>query len=303
MFNIAGADRRLRKARKTRGKGEKDAPTKNARRLRKRKPERPAQQASGQPEAGRGKKRSREASASSSRSGSSSTEGEQERRAAKKQKRRRERSPSISSSEESSSSSGSSSSISSEEDYAGFTRKQARRAKRRFRAINRFWVRERRPDFLQTWQGCADFSVSEIQDMQSKMEKEAEKQNLGEDIFNRDSKPKKIKFKAQSDNGISKLHEAGYLRPPICQPKEYNDKIHQKRTEIIRNFPMEHYGMQGQVPDATIGRMHNRTCPASPEKEDQRAAGSPAALTQLALCLRLAIDLKGRKLATLLNPQ
>jgi hypothetical protein len=26
-------------------------------------------------------------------------------------------------------------------------------------------------------------------------------------------------------------------------------------------------------------------CPASPEKEDQRAAGSPAALTQLALCL------------------
>ncbi len=44
-------------------------------------------------------------------------------------------------------------------------------------------------------------------------------------------------------------------------------------------------------------------CPASPEKEDQRAAGSPAALTQLALCLRLAIDLKGRKLATRLNPQ
>ncbi len=43
-------------------------------------------------------------------------------------------------------------------------------------------------------------------------------------------------------------------------------------------------------------------CPASPEKEDQRAAGSPAALTQLALCLRLAIDLKGRKLATRLKP-
>ena len=44
-------------------------------------------------------------------------------------------------------------------------------------------------------------------------------------------------------------------------------------------------------------------CPASPEKEDQRAAGSPAALTQLALCLRLAPDLKGRKLATRRNPQ
>jgi hypothetical protein len=46
-----------------------------------------------------------------------------------------------------------------------------------------------------------------------------------------------------------------------------------------------------------------RGCPASPEKEDQRAAGSPAALTQPALCLRLAIDLKGRKLATRRNPR
>jgi hypothetical protein len=33
-------------------------------------------------------------------------------------------------------------------------------------------------------------------------------------------------------------------------------------------------------------------CPASPEKEDQRAAGRPAALTQLALCLRLASNLR-----------
>jgi hypothetical protein len=176
----------------------------------------------------------------------------------KRQRGRRDRSASDSSSS-SSSSSDSRISISSDEDDAGFTRKQARRAKRRFRAVNRFWARERRPDFLQTWQGCADFSVSEIQDMQSKMEKEAEKQNLGEDIFNRDSKPKKIKFKAQTDNGTSKLHEARYLRPPIAQPKDYFGKILQKRTEIIRNFPMEHYGMQGQVPDATIGRMHNRT--------------------------------------------
>jgi hypothetical protein len=40
-----------------------------------------------------------------------------------------------------------------------------------------------------------------------------------------------------------------------------------------------------------------------PKKGDQRAAGSPAASTQLALCLRLAIDLKGRKLATRRNPR
>jgi hypothetical protein len=79
-------------------------------------------------------------------------------------------------------------------------------AKRRFRAINRFWARELRPDFLQTWQGCTDFSVTEIQEMQRKMEKDAEKQNLGDDVFKKDYKPAKRRFKAQTDNGTSKLH-------------------------------------------------------------------------------------------------
>ena len=46
----------------------------------------------------------------------------------------------------------------------------------------------------------------------------------------------------------------------------------------------------------------NRYCPASPEKEDQRAAGSPAALTQLALCLRLAPILRP-KADNARNPQ
>ncbi len=41
----------------------------------------------------------------------------------------------------------------------------------------------------------------------------------------------------------------------------------------------------------TLEAGYSFDCPASPEKEDQRAAGSPAASTQLALCLRLAIDL------------
>ena len=43
-------------------------------------------------------------------------------------------------------------------------------------------------------------------------------------------------------------------------------------------------------------------CPASPEKEDQRAAGRPAALTQLALCLRLAPILRP-KADNARNPQ
>jgi hypothetical protein len=58
--------------------------------------------------------------------------------------------------------------------------------------------------------------------------------------------------------------------------------------------------LQEEAKKKKLGR---RSCPASPEKEDQRAAGSSAASTQLALCLRLAIDLKGRKLATRRNPR
>jgi hypothetical protein len=42
----------------------------------------------------------------------------------------------------------------------------------------------------------------------------------------------------------------------------------------------------------SLPRSVNPYCPASPEKEDQRAAGRPAALTQLALCLRLASILR-----------
>ncbi len=63
-----------------------------------------------------------------------------------------------------------------------------------------------------------------------------------------------------------------------------------------------HQNSAAFVQSHTCGR-HSFVCPASPEKEDQRAAGSPSALTQLALCLRLAPDLKGRKLATRRNPQ
>ncbi len=52
-----------------------------------------------------------------------------------------------------------------------------------------------------------------------------------------------------------------------------------------------------------IQHMVYRGVPRAQKREDQRAAGSPAASTQLALCLRLAIDLKGRKLATRRNPR
>jgi hypothetical protein len=52
-------------------------------------------------------------------------------------------------------------------------------------------------------------------------DKEAERRNLGEDIFQRDGVTRKIRFKAQSDNGTTKLHLARYLRLPLVHPKDY----------------------------------------------------------------------------------
>jgi hypothetical protein len=104
-----------------------------------------------------------------------------------------------------------------------------------------------------------DYSYADAMIMKENMEKEKAKRNLGEDVFQQDSKPKKVRHKAKTDNGTTKLHEARHHRLPLCHPKEYYKKVPKKRDEIIRNFPMDHYGVQGQVPAATIGKLHNRT--------------------------------------------
>ncbi len=45
----------------------------------------------------------------------------------------------------------------------------------------------------------------------------------------------------------------------MVHPKEYFKNIPTKRDVIVRNFPMEHYGVAGQVSDTAVGRLHNRT--------------------------------------------
>jgi hypothetical protein len=180
----------------------------------------------------------------------------------KKNKKRKRRDRSSSSSSRDSSEeddSESSSSDSSEDNGREFSRKEKRRAKRKFWAINRAWARELRPDYLQTWQDCADYSMLGMQSLRTQLEKDEEKQNLGDNVFSRDSKPKKVQHKAQTDNGTTKLHLARYHRQHLTHPKHWYHQVPQKLTEIIRNFPQEQYGMHGQVSDTTIGRLHNQT--------------------------------------------
>jgi hypothetical protein len=60
---------------------------------------------------------------------------------------------------------------------------------------------------------------------------------------------------------------------------------------LLSSCACRHKNSAAFVQSHTCG-CYSFDCPASPEKEDQRAAGRPAALTQLALCLRLASNLR-----------
>jgi hypothetical protein len=82
--------------------------------------------------------------------------------------------------------------------------------------------------------------------------------NLGEETSARDAKAKKTKYKKGKDDGRKRLHKARWNRQPLVPPEEFYKKVPKKQATVIRHFPMEHLGITGQVPDATITHMHNR---------------------------------------------
>jgi hypothetical protein len=87
-----------------------------------------------------------------------------------------------------------------------------------------------------------------------------EKKNLGQEVFSKDGKPEKIHFKAKTDNGVNKLHQARGLRLPIAHPKHwFKLVVPKKRDAIIRNFPMDHLGLTGHIADDILGKLHNRS--------------------------------------------
>ena len=116
--------------------------------------------------------------------------------------------------------------------------------------------------------------------LEYKRECEAEKKikDLGEEICTKDERPLKVKYKAQSDDGKRKLHPARWNRPPLAHPKNYYHLIPTKHEVIIRNFPNDHLGINGQVPEGVIGKMHNRTVKVTFDqfcKTSQREARGP----------------------------
>jgi hypothetical protein len=125
--------------------------------------------------------------------------------------------------------------------------------------INDGWPAADRPDYLQTDEQLRDVTYNEAMDLKKARDAERTSGGLGEDIFRGDGVPKKVRYKAQSDNGTTKLHEARNNRQPLLHPKEWFSKVPKKWDTIIRNFPLDQYGAAGQVSPAAIGKLHNRT--------------------------------------------
>jgi hypothetical protein len=139
------------------------------------------------------------------------------------------------------------------------TRKEKRQQKLVWRQLADAWPLEHRPVYLQKISGIGTQTLAELLFLKAEIEKVEDKRNLGQEIFQRDGVSKKIRHKAQSDNGSTKRHPARYHRQVLLHPKEYYKEVPTKREVVIRNFPMEHLGMTGQVSDSTVGRLHNRT--------------------------------------------
>ena len=90
--------------------------------------------------------------------------------------------------------------------------------------------------------------------------KETETANRGSNLetFAKDEKPPKKKFKAATDDGRKKLHEARFLRQPLDSPKIWWNKVPTSRTHVFKNMSMDFTGRQNSVAEKTIANLHNR---------------------------------------------
>jgi len=135
-------------------------------------------------------------------------------------------------------------------------KKQAEKDKRKF--YDEQFPPEDRPETMRPWKAIKNYSIDKLLRVKKSLQSTDERKNLGEEAAAKDAKAKKTEYKKATDDGINKLHPARWNRQPLAPPKEFYDQIPKKHDAIVRNFPTEHLGITGQVPDTTIGHMHNR---------------------------------------------
>jgi hypothetical protein len=64
---------------------------------------------------------------------------------------------------------------------------------------------------------------------------------------------------------VKRFHLVRFERLPAVEPRKYMKKWATKREPVYRHIPLRHYGIEGQVLESTIVRMHNRGTPVELE--------------------------------------
>jgi hypothetical protein len=147
----------------------------------------------------------------------------------------------------------------SDDSLAGYDDKERERIETLFEMCNDFWAYEDRPPSLQKRSVVGRHTLNELSGLKRDIAEEQNKRNLGEDVFTRDSKVPKTKYKKMTDDSKKRFHPARWNRQPLVPPSVYFKYIPKKRSAIVRNFPTEHYGVSGQISETTIGHLHNRS--------------------------------------------
>ena len=86
--------------------------------------------------------------------------------------------------------------------------------------------------------------------------KEKEEENDG---CLKEGKEIKRKFKAFTDDGRSKLHEARFLALPSKHPRHWYKRVPMKRKPFIKNRALDYTGIQNAVTNYAVKRVHDRT--------------------------------------------
>jgi hypothetical protein len=136
---------------------------------------------------------------------------------------------------------------------------------RKFAMLNDIWAQEDRPANLQTREDIRDYSMELLIAYKADYKKEQEARGSGTLQFGRDNKLKPKHYPAMTDDGERKFHPARFDRLPTVEPVKYMKKWSIKREPIYRHIPLRHYGIEGQVVESTVVRMHNRGTPVQLE--------------------------------------
>ena len=125
--------------------------------------------------------------------------------------------------------------------------------------LNLAWPIEDRPKWLRKRSSIRGRDIDALIRTKREIAGEEEKKELGDSVTCRDAVIRKIKYKEAKDDGYTKLHIARAARQPLAEPSKWFGKlVPVKRSEVVRSFPLEHYGAAGQVSDKTLGKLHNR---------------------------------------------